>query len=391
MIKNYYTSCAFLGGAIATKIIVDANASRKLLGLSSPLTRARMLTVLPAVHVENAEYEHASFWEDNGLLLHDAWEEWESSTYNKDAVLSQLRGSETWINSSLSEAIEKAFAYPSDETEATVRSHWSNSYQYPDNEVRFLPFGVYATQLLTPSGVFLIRDVLDNAVASGIPMRRPNGMNRNGFILDREVNGAVPVKFLVDFLEDEIINRVVRPVGRMLFKEYVGCNDDIEYFAFTIIYDGSEINEKGYSRKSDVKLKEHRDASVITMNINLNLPGEHYDGSDVFFRDLTESDMENKFLDTVRIESSGKKTSYVKFSPGMAIIHLGAHRHGSIPILPVTEPKDSSSSTAKRSGMRYNLVIWLFGKDGDVRAAPYTKQQQMNAVDRWQGFNRKFN
>ena len=54
----------------------------------------------------------------------------------------------------------------------------------------------------------------------------------------------------------------------------------------------------------------------------------------------------------------------------------GAHRHGSLPI---------SAGKKKGSGKRYNLVIWLFGFDGDVRISPYSKEEQMNAVERWRG------
>jgi hypothetical protein len=76
-------------------------------------------------------------------------------------------------------------------------------------------------------------------------------------------------------------------------------------------------------------------------------------------------------------DASESKTSLVKFTPGMAIIHLGAHRHGSIAI--------SSTDNKDQRSARYNLVIWLFGKGGDVRIAPYPKDEQMNAVERWHG------
>jgi hypothetical protein len=196
-------------------------------------------------------------------------------------------------------------------------------------------------------------------------------MNRNGFILDREVNGAVPMKSLIDLVEQEIINRVLRPVGRMLFNEYIGCGDDVEYFAFNIRYDGSKDTCNELMQTQDVMLKEHRDASVVTMNINLNLPNETYDGSDVFFREFPSESFGEQ---AVPYQSD---TSLVRFNPGVAIIHLGAHRHGSVPI--------SASSSNSSSGRRYNLVIWLFGKDGDVRIAPYPKEEQMSIVQRWKG------
>jgi hypothetical protein len=327
-----------------------------------------VLAVPIANDAENAEYEHSSFWDDNGPLLRDAWKEWEQSTYTESAV------SEEFINlmdPSFSEALEKAFANPSEETEANVLSHWSTSYKNSDNETQPLPYGVYATQLLTPTGIFIIRNLLDKAEDSGIPKRRPNGMNRNGFILDREVNGAVPMKSLIDLVEQEIINRVLRPVGRMLFNEYIGCGDDVEYFAFNIRYDGSKDTCNELMQTQDVMLKEHRDASVVTMNINLNLPNETYDGSDVFFREFPSESFGEQ---AVPYQSD---TSLVRFNPGVAIIHLGAHRHGSVPI--------SASSSNSSSGRRYNLVIWLFGKDGDVRIAPYPKEEQMSIVQRWKG------
>lgn len=65
----------------------------------------------------------------------------------------------------------------------------------------------------------------------------------------------------------------------------------------------------------------------------------------------------------------------------MAVIHLGAHRHGSLPITA------SNNKTDDSSGKRYNLVIWLFGSDGDVRVASYKKEEQMNIEQRWRGCN----
>lgn len=356
---------SFVGRAATSEISLETGSQTLTY---SPLSRARVLAVPIANDAENAEYEHSSFWDDNGPLLRDAWKEWEQSTYTESAV------SEEFINlmdPSFSEALEKAFANPSEETEANVLSHWSTSYKNSDNETQPLPYGVYATQLLTPTGIFIIRNLLDKAEDSGIPKRRPNGMNRNGFILDREVNGAVPMKSLIDLVEQEIINRVLRPVGRMLFNEYIGCGDDVEYFAFNIRYDGSKDTCNELMQTQDVMLKEHRDASVVTMNINLNLPNETYDGSDVFFREFPSESFGEQ---AVPYRSD---TSLVRFNPGVAIIHLGAHRHGSVPI--------SASSSNSSSGRRYNLVIWLFGKDGDVRIAPYPKEEQMSIVQRWKG------
>lgn len=187
------------------------------------------------------------------------------------------------------------------------------------------------------------------------------------------MNGALPISPLMDLVE-EIIDRVARPIGRMLFQEFVGCHDDIEYFAFTIRYDGDDDTKSNEATVRDLKLNEHRDASVITMNINLNLPGEDYAGSYVYFREFSNSHSTTA--------SSNNTTTMVKFSPGMAIMHLGSHRHGSVAISTA-----QNEDAVDKSAMRYNLVIWLFGKDGDVRIAPYSKEEQMNVVERWHGCN----
>jgi hypothetical protein len=338
--------------AAAQDTSINVNADGSIETISS-LALARMLIVPLASDVENAEYEHASFWDENGPLFRKAWNEWEQ------LLTLDIPNDKEFMEPLLSDAIDKAFANPTSENEAYVKSFWNTSDKDADNRDTLIPEGVYATQLLTPSGISFIRYLLDKAAESGIPTRRPNGMNRNGFILDSQVNGAVPIKPLIDIIEKEIIDRVVRPVGRMLFQEHVGCNDDIEYFAFTIRYDGD--NDTGrFTEDSarDVKLSEHRDASVITLNLNLNLPHERYAGSDVYFR------------------SAQNTTSLVQFTPGMALIHLGAHRHGSISI---------ASTAGSVGAMRYNLVVWLFGKDGDVRIAPYSEEEKMNVVERWHG------
>jgi hypothetical protein len=350
--------------AAANEISIDANGSQHL----SSLERARMLTVPTAKDVQNAEYEHASFWDDHGPLLHVAWKEWELTSLDKSTE-------PEFLNPQLSDAINEVFANPTNENEAAVQSQWRSTYLDANNKTKPLPEGVYATQLLTPSGISYIRGLLDQAAKSGIPTRRPNGMNRNGLILDYKVNGAVPTSPLMDVVEKEIIDSVVRPVGRLLFQHYVGCNDDVEYFAFTIRFDGVYDDDTAVfeDQVRDVELNEHRDASVITLNVNLNLPEEEYEGSDVYFREFPYS---ASGKDTLASASESKK-SYVRFTPGMAIIHLGAHRHGSIAISS-TENKDQRSA-------RYNLVIWLFGEHGDIRITPYPKEEQMNAVERWHG------
>ena len=331
----------------------------------SSLAQARQLEVPQALATNNAEYENESFYNGHGQLLQEAWRDWEMMHELPDF------NNEGWMDASLASSIDGAFLEPSDKSESAVISKWT--------DMTNLPKGVYATQLLTPRGISYIRNLFYHAAASGIPTRRPNGMNRAGVILDRNVNGALHVEPLIKVVE-EIIDRIARPVGRLLFKDRIGCDDDIDYYAFTIQYDGadSETNDN----VKDKELKEHRDASVVTLNINLNLPSEGYEGSEVFFRGYPSAD--GYGTDLFEVENDEENGGAVKFTPGMAIIHLGAHRHGS---LPITAEHLNIDRGEQAVGKRFNLVIWLFGKNGDVRIAPYKKMEQLTATERWRGCN----
>jgi predicted 2-oxoglutarate/Fe(II)-dependent dioxygenase YbiX len=167
-------------------------------------------------------------------------------------------------------------------------------------------------------------------------------MNRHGCIIDDKVDGAVSLPTLTRFVQD-LINDIGRPVGRMLFPDSVGTEDDTDYFAFTIRYNTEE----------DMELKEHRDASVVTINVNLNLPDEEYHGSSLYLLDE---------------EGGGSTRHSITFDPGMMLIHRGSVRHAALPIT---------------SGTRHNLVIWLFGEDGAVRIAPYDEDERLSVEQRW--------
>jgi hypothetical protein len=269
----------------------------------SPLAIARSLSIPLANSIHDAEFEHSTFWEEHGPLLQDAWREWEDNNMKLTKKNGSLTcniskhyddddddgGGDRIITTELSIAINNAFNNPNEITESIVKSLWMTTTPTTTstNQPNLLPKGVYATQLLTFRGIKRLRYLLDMATLSNIPTRRPNGMNRNGIIIDPTVAGAVSMKSLITLIEDEIINSVVRPVGRMLFPNRIGCNDDVEYFAFTIRYDDGDSSDDERSVPlllHDTELKEHRDASVVTMNVNLNLPEEdQYSGSQVFF------------------------------------------------------------------------------------------------------------
>lgn len=317
-----------------------------LAGKGEALALARSLDPPAASATLDGEFENADFWQKWGPLLRLAWDELgravnapESSVgWDVEGKRDDLRlGLGDVVDASLARAALTARADPTAEAERAVLSLWSAAV--PSAPV---DLGVYRTRLLTVDGLRRIRFHLDRAASSGIPTRRPNGMNRHGVILDENVDGAVSLPALTGFV-DSLVDEIVRPVGRALFPADAGKGDDADYFSFTI----------RYSAEEDVELREHRDASVFTLNVNLNLPGEGYGGSALYFVDPSEE----------------SRTFNVEFEPGIALLHRGSLKHAALPI---------------EEGSRQNLVIWLFGKGGDVRILPYAENERLSVEERWE-------
>ena len=70
------------------------------------------------------------------------------------------------------------------------------------------------------------------------------------------------MKSLLKLIEEELISHVIRPVGRMLFPDRVGYNDDSEYFAFTIRYDGIDVDVSMRSNANDDGTDGYYDVNV---------------------------------------------------------------------------------------------------------------------------------
>ena len=289
----------------------------------SPVELARALIPPTPVAKRDAAFEDEEFYQRHGELLRAAWREHGLA----DASLADFRSAV--VAPSLAAAVEALREQPSPEREAAVRALFNETAP-----------GVFCGQLLRADAIAGLRAELARVAASGIPTRRPNGMNRYGVTLDDEVDGAVS-NGLAAFVR-ALVDAYVRPLGRMLFAELVGAGDDVEQFAFTVRYRPDE----------DATLAEHRDASVVTLNLNLNAPGEGYGGSALTFQDAREP--------------SARHT--VEFTPGMALIHQGALRHAALPI---------------EHGARENLIVWLFGADGYVRAAPRPEAERLSLEERW--------
>ena len=281
-------------------------------------TRQAMLYREPAVQ---------NFWINNTDLIANAWSEWEatsidSSTFTLDHTL---------LDKNIREAVKQAWEDPSKELAVKALLH----EVAPD---------VFQFQFFDPERLAVLHGYLEQVWNSQIPMRPPYGivLNRRGAMLDSRSEGYLAAPSFQAFY-NEILNTYMRPISRMLFPEVMGF--DTQTFGFSIYYEPN----------TDSSIRPHTDASAVTLNINLNLPGEEFTGSQVDFYHPYTGDIKS-----------------LTFKPGTAMLHRGNIAHAAKPIT---------------SGERTNFVLWLYGERGRLPAqgAP---RIPVDAKQRWTNPNK---
>ncbi len=275
-------------------------------------SRSAMLDRAPSVN---------AFWHQNEAVFEDAWKEWEAAGEDGNVALDR-----SLYDPRLRDAIEQSWANPDQEIQ--VRDLWTEVFP-----------NVYKAQFFDPERLSVLRDFMARAAEAGIPLRPPYGiaLNRGGAMLDPRSEGYLAAPEFQRFYRD-LMDRFTRPVARLLFPDIVGY--DSQTFGFSIQWKADQ----------DTSLRPHTDASSVTLNINLNLPGEAFSGSAVRFMDPVSR----------RVES-------LTFEPGTALIHHGRVPHASEPI---TE------------GERHNFVLWLYGKRGQI-PHPNAEPTSTSAEERW--------
>ena len=281
-------------------------------------TRQAMLYREPAVQ---------NFWINNTDLIANAWSEWEATSIDS----STFTLDDTLLDKNLREAVKQAWEDPSKELAVKALLH----EVAPD---------VFQFQFFDPERLAVLRGYLEQVWNSQIPMRPPYGivLNRRGAILDSRSEGYLAAPSFQAFY-NEILNTYMRPISRMLFPEVMGF--DTQTFGFSIYYEPN----------TDSSIRPHTDASAVTLNINLNLPGEEFTGSQVDFYHPYTGDIKS-----------------LTFKPGTAMLHRGNIAHAAKPIT---------------SGERTNFVLWLYGERGRLPAqgAP---RIPVNAKQRWTNPNK---
>ena len=306
-------------------------------GDASALVRARQLrSLLPErrnATTAGGEIEDHEFWVANEKVLEEARQEY-GPLHPELYDLRQYSGH--FINPVLTAAVEAC------ERAARVGK------PVPEEAVRALlqpagAPGVWRLPMFTERFCSLLLEELAHYEQSGIPLRRPNGMNRFGAILDQL--GLGPSL-------QHLTRRYLRPLGQLLYPWLIAAGDADEHYGFVV----------RYKRGEDVALAEHADASVLTLNANLGIAG--FSGGSLAFRGTRGVDDEPRAVPPSLVDFS-------EFAMGDAILHLGGQFHAALPI---------------ESGERVNLVVWCFAKHDVVRFAPHDERDRLNAMQRWRAY-----
>lgn len=287
---------------------------------SSYLSDARELVVPNRQDILARTKQAVEFWHHNNRLLVQAWKEWELGVNEIAPPLEFI------VSAPLMQALHKA-RRGNNEIEG-LKNLWQE----------VLP-GVYRAQLFDPARLAELRDYMSRASKAGIPMRAPCGiaLNRFGAMLDQRSEGYFAAPSF-QFFYQQFMLEYMRPISRLLFPEIAGF--DGQTFGFSIQYEA----------KLDTDLQLHTDASSVTLNVNINRPGETFTGSQVDFYDVNT-----------------QKVTQLSFEPGVALLHRGHVPHAAQPIT---------------QGTRTNMVFWLFGQRGAI--APRGVKQGMAKVNPWQ-------
>lgn len=276
-------------------------------------SREEMLARAPSVH---------HFWNTNKRTIEEAWAEWEAANGHARITLDR-----SLYSPALLQAVEAAWEDPS--KEAAVADLFEEVFP-----------GVYQAQFFNPEKLGEIREYMALVADAGIPMRPPYGivLNKGGGMLDPRSEGYLAAPTFQAFYRD-LMDHFMRPIARLLFPDVYGY--DSQTFGFSI-----QWQEGG-----DKDLRAHTDASSVTLNINLNLPGEEFEGSAVRFMDPFTKQMAD-----------------LTFEPGVALIHHGNAMHASKPI---------------KKGERHNFVLWLYGEHGQIPYQHGVHGEPASPQERW--------
>lgn len=332
-----YLTHALFGHVLCSALERDGSCSSLDVagnGSCSALELARLLKAPEVTMTRNGEFEGGEFWEDHDAILSHAWSE------APRRYLDLYSFDQSFESAYITEELRKAaVAARQGEGEVKLRSLFQPA---PGIE------GVWVSdKLFTANFTEHMLEELDHLQSLGIPLRRPNGMNRYGMILD-------DVGF--EHMLRGLVNKFIRPLAEMLFPDVVGAGDAQEHYAFSI----------RYAENEDVELAKHRDQATATLNLCL---GRNFEGGDLKFFGNGAS-IGNGLVHGVSSTFDVETQDTVRFRTGLAVFHRGQHQHEALPLV---------------EGVRTNIIIWMFAEHGFVRVAPYSMEERLSVEQRWHG------
>lgn len=170
-----------------------------------------------------------------------------------------------------------------------------------------VPKLVFSFEMVTSCFCTLLLEELAHYEASGLPVRRPNTMNRYGLVINQ-----IGLRPLLDDLQQSCL----LPLSRLLFPAEGASFDD--HHSFMVKYRNGE----------DVHLDMHHDDAEVTLNVCL---GKAFTGATLSF--------------CGGVGEAGHRKHMHKYTHrlGRAVVHKGSHRHGA------DELED---------GERISLIMW---------------------------------
>lgn len=306
---------------------------------------ARNLSVPPPRSQQGGEYEDGEWWDTHEAQLgaaRAAWGAKHSALYAFDADFE-----ERYIEPGWRAAVAAAYGAAERGDGVGLRAA-EGAIQMDLAQPAATARGVRTLTLFTPAFCADLLGELDHWEASGIPLRRPNGMNRYGAALDALGMGAAL---------HGLVEAYVRPVAQLLFPSSATDADFAEHHGFVV----------RYKEGGDVSLAEHADASTITLNVGLGR-GNFTGGAVHFGRVRRFGSGGGGYDGDVDDDVEGGDVAFEGSRPGDAVLHRGQHLH---------------AATALTSGERVNLVLWTFGSEGVVRVVPYKSHEQSTPETRW--------
>jgi len=306
-----------------SKKLVDSNEEDNVKDKHSDAVVAAKSLVCPTPksrHTHECDHQYFDFWRKNDDLIKQAWKDY---PFKHDQLRYFNEKNEAlFIQREFLDAVSKVRNGEVGEESLT------SFFDEP------IPGVFRSNKIFTPEFLNMVLEEIDHKNNAGIPLHRPNSMNRFGVILKTVEMGG--------FLRD-LSRMYLAPIMGMLFPDIIGINDVFDQHGFTVRYKHGE----------DLELKEHRDSSNATMNLCLGRPG--FTGSSLYFR-----------------EGQTSTTREFSFNVGDAIFHKGSHQHAALPL---------------KTGERTNLVIWMYGEDGHHHRCPHfeysSEEKNIFKEERW--------